>query len=80
MRRNRLALEKWAQCRVAGREPDAKKILDDFERVLSDAADERPLQTFFASFPIALAPLAPAGVMSGASIGLSWAQNLCQTS
>lgn len=47
-------LEKWTQCQVAaGREP-AAQIVDDFERVLGDAADERPLQTLLASSPVLL--------------------------
>jgi hypothetical protein len=54
-------LEKWEHCRVtAGREP-AVQTVDDFERVLGDARDERPLQTFLAEFPVALAPLAAPG-------------------
>lgn len=54
-------LDKWAECRVMeGREP-ASKTIDDFDRVLSDAADERPLQRFLASFPALLGPLAPPG-------------------
>lgn len=54
-------LEKWTQARVGtGREP-ATQTVDDFERVLGDAADERPLQTFLAAFPMALAPLAAPG-------------------
>lgn len=54
-------LEKWTQCEVAaGREPAARTV-EDFERVLGDAADERPLQTFLASFPVLLAPLAQPG-------------------
>jgi len=57
---NRADLEKWTLWRTSGREPNAE-IVDDFERVLGDAADERPLQTFFTSFPVALAPLAPTG-------------------
>lgn len=58
---SRQVLEKWMQHRVtAGREPAAETV-DDFERVLGDAPDERPLQTFLASFPLALSPLAPPG-------------------
>jgi hypothetical protein len=54
-------LEKWTQCQVAaGREP-AAQIVDDFERVLGDAADERPLQTLLASSPVLLGPLAQPG-------------------
>ncbi|SCB28325.1 protein of unknown function [Bradyrhizobium yuanmingense] len=54
-------LEKWENCEVvAGREPSVQTV-DDFERVLDDAADERPLQTFLASFPVLLAALAQPG-------------------
>jgi hypothetical protein len=54
-------LEKWTQCCVgAGREPAADTV-SEFERVLEDAPDERPLQTILASFPVLLGPLAPAG-------------------
>jgi hypothetical protein len=54
-------LEKWTQCEIAvGREPSAQTV-DDFERALGDAADERPLQTYLASFPVLLAPLAQPG-------------------
>lgn len=54
-------LEKWAESYVtAGREPAAKTV-DDFERVLGDATDERPLQMFLASFPVLLGPLAQPG-------------------
>lgn len=54
-------LEKWMQYHVAaGREP-ATETVDDFERVLADATDERPLQTMLASFPVLLGPLAQPG-------------------
>ena len=54
-------LEKWSDCLVtAGREP-VLEILDEFERVLGDAADERPLQTLFAASPVLLGPLVPPG-------------------
>ena len=54
-------LEKWADRMViAGREP-APHIVSEFERVLADAVDERPLQTFLASTPVLLGPLAPPG-------------------
>ncbi len=56
-------LEKWAKYEVTtGREPAAQTV-DDFERVLEDAHDERPLQTVLAQFPVALAPLAAPGGM-----------------
>ncbi len=61
MQMSKRVLEKWTQCRVsAGREP-AVEIVDDFERVLGDAPDERPLQTLLRSIPMLLGPLAPAG-------------------
>ena|ERR1700682_311771 len=54
-------LEKWPECCITlGRDPAAETI-DDFERVLDDAPDERSLQTFLASFPALLGPLAPIG-------------------
>ena len=47
-------LKKWNDCLVAiGREP-ASETVDEFDRVLSDAPDERPLQKFLASFPALL--------------------------
>jgi hypothetical protein len=61
MQMSKQVLEKWMQHRVtAGREPAAETV-DDFERVLGDAPDERPLQTFLASFPVLLGPLALPG-------------------
>lgn len=45
---------------TAGREP-APETLDDFERVLGDAADERPLQRLLAISPTLLGPLVPPG-------------------
>ena len=54
-------LEKWADCLItAGREP-APELVDEFERVLVDAVDERPLQKFLASAPTLLSPLLPPG-------------------
>ena len=54
-------LQKWADCLViAGREP-APDMVDEFERILSDSADERPLQRFLASAPMLLGPLVPPG-------------------
>lgn len=58
---SRHTLEKWEECRVmVGREP-AAQIVDDFERMLGDATDERPLQTYLASSPVLLGPLAQPG-------------------
>ena len=54
-------LEKWADCLVtSGREP-APETVDEFERVLADAVDERPLQQLLASCPVLLGPLVPPG-------------------
>ena len=54
-------LEKWAHCLVtAGREP-APETVDEFERVLADAVDERPLQSLLASTPVLLGPFVPPG-------------------
>jgi hypothetical protein len=53
-------LEKWTDCLTPGTEPAAETV-DDFERALADAPDERSLQKFLASFPTLLAPLAPIG-------------------
>jgi len=45
--------------------PEPKKklgrIIDQFDAVLSDAADERPVQVFLANHPYLLAPLLPPG-------------------
>ena len=54
-------LEKWTDRVVtAGREP-GPDIVGEFERVLADAVDERPLQRFLASAPVLLGPLAMPG-------------------
>jgi hypothetical protein len=53
-------LDRWSECCVTDGRPAATTI-DDFERVLGDAPDERPLQTFLASNPRLLVPLAPIG-------------------
>ena len=54
-------LQRWADCLVrAGREP-APAMIEEFERVLADAVDERPLQRFFALAPMLLGPLALPG-------------------
>lgn len=54
-------LEKWADREVtAGREP-SEDIVGEFQQVLADAVDERPLQTLLASAPVLLGPLAPPG-------------------
>ena len=37
------------------------RIVDEFERVLSDALDERPIQEFLSMNPSCLTPLAPPG-------------------
>ena len=43
-----------------GREP-ALDMIEEFERVLDDAVNERPLQKFLASAPTLLGPLLPPG-------------------
>ena len=54
-------LEKWTdRLVIAGREP-APDMVEEFERVLADAVDERPLQMFLASAPVLLGPLVPPG-------------------
>ena len=58
---NRHILEKWSHCVVtAGREPVAES-LGDFEAVLGDASDERPIQQLLAASPTLLGPLVPPG-------------------
>ncbi len=53
--------EKWTDCLVmAGREP-VSDMIEEFERVLADAVDERPLQKLLASAPVLLGPLVPPG-------------------
>ena len=44
----------------SGREP-APELYAEFEHVLADARDERPLQRFLAASPTLLGPLAPVG-------------------
>ena len=61
LKMSKRGLEKWTDCLVtAGREP-APETLDDFARVLGDAADERPLQKLLATSPVLLSPLVPPG-------------------
>lgn len=61
MQMSKRILENWMHCRVTANREPAAEIVDDFERVLGDAPDERPLQTLLASSPMMLGPLAPAG-------------------
>src|ERR1700679_859639 len=59
--RPKRTLDKWANCHVgAYREPGATAV-HEFGRVVTDAADERPVQTFLAARPILLGPLTPPG-------------------
>lgn len=54
-------LEKWNERQVTlAREP-APAIVDEFDRVLSDAPDESPLQTFLAAHGSLLGAFAPPG-------------------
>ena len=56
-----LVLEKWADCLVkSGHQPDPDMV-DEFDRVLADSVNERPLQKFLASAPMLLDPLLPPG-------------------
>ena len=50
----------WSKRMVTSREP-ARQTVEEFEIVLADAMDERPLQSFLATFPTLLGPLAPPG-------------------
>jgi hypothetical protein len=54
-------LEKWTHRKFNVKRPAAQSVVAEFRYVLGDAADERPLQTFFAAHPTLLAPLAPLG-------------------
>jgi Shedu protein SduA, C-terminal len=54
-------LEKWTHRKFNVRRPAARVLVEEFHRVLGDAADERPLQVHFAAQPTLLAPLAPLG-------------------
>lgn len=54
-------LEMWPDSVVtAGREPAAENLAN-FEAVLGDASDERPIQKLLGSSPVLLGPLVPAG-------------------
>lgn len=58
---SRHVLEKWPESVLtAGREPSAENLAD-FEAVLADASDERPIQTLLTSCPVLLGPLVPPG-------------------
>jgi len=58
---SRYVLEKWSHSLVAaGREPVAENLAD-FEAVLGDAFNERPIQRLLASSPVLLGPLVPPG-------------------
>jgi hypothetical protein len=54
-------LEKWTHRKFNVRQPVARVLVEEFHRVLGDAADERPLQAYFAAQPMLLAPLAHLG-------------------
>ena len=54
-------LEKWSEQQILVSRDVVAQSVDEFERVLSDAADERPLQVFMASHANILSPLAPPG-------------------
>jgi len=54
-------LDKWADQRVLNTRDVPKALVDEFERVLGDAKDERPLQAFLAEHPELLCRLAEPG-------------------
>ena len=54
-------LQKWADGLVTAGRESAPDMVEEFERVLNDAVDERPLQRFLASAPVVLGPLVPPG-------------------
>lgn len=58
---SRAELAKWRHRKFSVKLPPSPLVVDEFERTLGDATDERPLQTLFAAQPALLAPLAPLG-------------------
>ncbi|MEZ5551541.1 MAG: DUF4263 domain-containing protein [Pseudomonadales bacterium] len=54
-------LEKWDERQVTVDREPASQVLEEFDQVLSDAPDERPLQIFLAEHKSLLGPLAPPG-------------------
>ena len=55
------ALNKWSDRKVLRSRDIPKSLVDEFERVLSDASDERPLQEFLSQNPALLSSLAEQG-------------------
>lgn len=51
----------WNENHVSYPRETATEIVDEFDLVLSDARDEKPLQTFLAANPPLISPLAPPG-------------------
>ena len=51
----------WTENYVSYSRETASEIVDEFNLVLSDGRDEKPLQTFLAANPPLLSPLAPPG-------------------
>lgn len=54
-------LECWSDQLVTSSRDTAKVIIDEYDVVLSDSRDEKPLQTFLASQPSLLSSLSPPG-------------------
>lgn len=54
-------LECWNDQLVTSSRESAKEIVDEYDIVLSDSRDEKPLQLFLASNPSLLSSLAPPG-------------------
>lgn len=55
------SLDKWVGQKVLKCRDVPKALVNEFERLLGDAKDERPLQTFLAEHPELLCPLAEPG-------------------
>lgn len=54
-------LDKWANCKILKSRDVPGALVDEFQRVLGDAKDERPLQIFLAEHPELLCPFAEPG-------------------
>ena len=61
MQMSKPVLEKWNERQVILAREAAPVIVDEFDRVLGDAPDESPLQTFLAAHGSLLGALAPPG-------------------
>ena len=57
----KITLEKWDESWITIHREPTPTIIDEFDSVLNDALDERPLQVFLANHKSLLGPLAPPG-------------------